>query len=311
MKQRANYTAICAFFTLVIQNTSLVFAMKHSYRTGASDYCQSSVVIMSETVKLLTCSLMVRFKKGDRALHDLFRELPKKLHLALPSILYVVQNLLLLEAVHTLSPTAYMVCSQGKIFTTAIFSCLILKTRLNTVQVLAIIQLFIGIVLVQIFADSGHVTEDGSPSLEILYGTMCVFVACCTSGFSGVFLEKNFKSPDACMWGRNVQLSVFALPVCYCLSIVHEKDKQLTFFSGFDTTILFVIVLQALGGLITAVIMKYASTLLKCFAVSVSICLSALVSVIVQQEVMPPLRVSGILLVNTSVFLYACASTKM
>jgi len=57
------------------------------------------------------------------------------------------------------------------------------------------------------------------------------------------------------------------------------------FFSGYNTYVWGVITLQAAGGLIVAVVVKYADNVMKGFATSISIIISAVISYILFHDV--------------------------
>ena len=124
----------CVFCALIAQNTSLVFAMKFAYRPSAEMFHASSVVVASETCKLCLSAMIVAYKRfrEDRAASEpKHRCVSADFLMAVPSLLYIVQNNLLFLAVKQLDPTVYMACSQCKIITTAFFTYVILKVRLN------------------------------------------------------------------------------------------------------------------------------------------------------------------------------------
>jgi solute carrier family 35 (UDP-sugar transporter), member A1/2/3 len=59
------------------------------------------------------------------------------------------------------------------------------------------------------------------------------------------------------------------------------------FFQGYNSTVWIVITLQALGGLVIAVVIKYADNILKGFATSISIIFSSLVSYFILSDFQP------------------------
>ena len=291
-----------ALLILVMQNTALVFLMKYSYRTQAAAYSEASVVVMSEIVKLAVCSLLVvQVESGFPRYVELLREIPQNVILCIPSALYVLQNNLLFYAVHALTPTVYVVCTQFKIITTAAFSVYLLGTTLKYTQYVALLQLLLGMILVQ---HKGYSTETNLQGNDAV-GLACVLVASCTSGFAGVFLEKNFKSTSISVWQRNIQLCCWSLPISSIAAALQAHKSGRPFFAGYDAIVVGVIALQALGGLVTAAIMRYSTTILKCFAVSFSTCLCAMISTGIGQDTLTSARVGGIILVNMAIFQFS------
>jgi UDP-sugar transporter A1/2/3 len=115
-----------------------------------------------------------------------------------------------------------------------------------------------------------------------------VLLGCRTSGFAGVYFEMVLKSSKASIWLRNIQLSVIGLFMsvlgCY-LRDFDELIERGDFFSGYNKYVWGVITLQAAGGLIVAVVVKYADNVMKGFATSLSIIISAIISFVMFHDV--------------------------
>uniref|UniRef100_A0A2I2ZWD1 Solute carrier family 35 member A3 n=1 Tax=Gorilla gorilla gorilla TaxID=9595 RepID=A0A2I2ZWD1_GORGO len=111
-------------------------------------------------------------------------------------------------------------------------------------------------------------------------GLMAVLTACFSSGFAGVYFEKILKETKQSVWIRNIQLGFFGS--IFGLMGVYIYDGELVskngFFQGYNRLTWIVVVLQALGGLVIAAVIKYADNILKGFATSLSIILSTLIS---------------------------------
>lgn len=84
-----------------------------------------------------------------------------------------------------------------------------------------------------------------------------------------------------------------------------QSVKQSGMFQGFNNITLAVVVLQALGGLIVAVVIKYADNILKGFATSLSIIVSTLTSYFLLEDFNPTgVFFLGAVLVIAATFLY-------
>ena len=203
-------------------------------------------------------------------------------------------------------PTHHQVTYQLKILTTAGCSVLLLGRRLTPRQWFSLLVLVAGVVLVQ----SPNVATDLAPKQEdSLTGLVAVLVACCSSGFAGVFYERLVKqSCQTSMVIRNLQLGLFSLLFsCTTMLTCNWTDIQkLGIFYGYTSSVVAVICLQALGGLVVAATIKYADNILKGFATSVSIIVSGLVSWLLLDDLSPgPAFMAGACLVLAASLLYS------
>ncbi|XP_071347847.1 solute carrier family 35 member A3b [Trachinotus anak] len=302
---------------LVLQTTSLVLTMRYS-RTLKEDgprYLASSAVVLAEVLKILVCTFLV-FKENNfsvQAMKQLLKEEVvnkpvETLKLAIPAGIYTLQNNLLYVALSNLDAATYQVTYQLKILTTALFSVSMLGRRLSLYQWLSLLLLMAGVTLVQwpteSEGDSEHkVLSTGSQFV----GVMAVLMACVSSGFAGVYFEKILKETKQSVWVRNIQLGLFGFVLGFLGMIVYDAQRvrQSGMFQGYNTITCTVVVLQALGGLVIAVVIKYADNILKGFATSLSIIMSTLISYFLLED-FNPTRVFfvGTVLVIAATFLY-------
>lgn len=86
-----------------------------------------------------------------------------------------------------------------------------------------------------------------------------------------------------------------------------DGDEILTkgFFHGYDAWVWAVILIQALGGLLVAVVIKYADNILKGFACSVSIIVSAVLAYFLFEFEITMMFCLGTSLVIFAVYLYS------
>lgn len=302
---------------LVLQTTSLVLVMRYS-RTLKEDgprYLASSAVVSAEVLKILTCTVLVLIENNYnmRAMNQLLKEEivnkpMETLKLAVPAGIYTLQNNLLYVALSNLDAATYQVTYQLKILTTALFSVSMLGRRLGFNQWLSLLLLMAGVTLVQWPSDSGSETEEKVLSAGSKFvGLMAVLMACVSSGFAGVYFEKILKETKQSVWVRNIQLGLFSFVFGFIGMMVYDGQsvRQSGMFQGYNKITCIVVVLQALGGLIVAVVIKYADNILKGFAASLSIILSTLISYYLLKDFNPTgLFFLGALLVIGATFLY-------
>lgn len=114
------------------------------------------------------------------------------------------------------------------------------------------------------------------------------------------------KGSDASVWLRNVQLGMFGS--LSALLGMFAKDwgtiSDNGFFFAYSPLVFAVVVQQAVGGLIVAVVVKFADNILKGFATSLSIIISCIAAVFLFGFVISFLFVVGAALVMIAIYLY-------
>ena len=295
---------------LVAQNAGLVLLTKYSFRATSTAYNQGAVILFAELLKLLACT-GVEFISSNYSAVGVAKSLKwshSNLFMLLPASLYVVQNVLQLSAIHGLSPVVFITGAQLKIPTSAFFSFVILGRRLSKRQLLSIPLLTFGVAVVQL--EQGNRIHDLSVDLNRSVGPfISLLVAVTISGLAGAMLERAFKSSDGTVWIKNIFLSLFSLPsaVYYAFRAgVHSESLYShSILNGFDEIVVAIVLLLAFGGLISALVMKYAGTLTKCYAVSLSIVICTTVSVLKGMQILDVTVLTGMTMVMAAVFMYA------
>lgn len=240
-----------------------------------------------------------------------------KLRLINPTFL-VIQNNLQYVAASNLDAATFQVTYQMKILTTAVFSVLLLRKKLSPSQWLSLVFLAIGVGIVQIQAGvdshgSGGVSVSTAlPEMNAVKGFLAVVAACFTSGLAGVYFEMVLKNSQTDLWIRNVQLSLFSLlpalaPIIFTqkVSASHTGEGFIsTLFINFGAWAWATVFVQVLGGLVTAMVIKYSDNILKGFATSLSIVISFLASVALFDFKMTITFVLGSVIVLIATWLY-------
>uniref|UniRef100_A0A8C6STZ9 Solute carrier family 35 member A3b n=1 Tax=Neogobius melanostomus TaxID=47308 RepID=A0A8C6STZ9_9GOBI len=279
---------------LVLQTTSLVLTMRYS-RTLKEDgprYLPSAAVVSAELLKITVCTIIVLVQNSK---FEIMNKSSETLKLAVPAGIYTLQNNLLYVALSNLDAATYQVTYQLKILTTALFSVSMLGKKLGFYQWLSLLILMAGVTLVQV--QVWPVAHGFT-----VCGVMAVLMACVSSGFAGVYFEKILKETKQSVWVRNIQLGDFVLGLLGMLLYDGESVRQSGMFQGYSSVLFYV---QALGGLVVAVVIKYADNILKGFATSLSIILSTLISYFLLVDFNPTSAFfGGAVLVIAATFLY-------
>jgi len=289
-KVRHDHHALIKYGSLLLlvgQMVGLVLLMRYT-RTHTVDsqlYLASTAVFMMEISKFTLCIFIIFLEK--QSLPGLAMEIHKHtvgsptemIKLGVPSFLYTVQNNLLYLALTNLDAPTYQILYQLKILTTAIFSKTMLQRQFSNTKWFSLLVLTAGVAVVQL-SGSGDSSSYQDRHRNRAVGLTAVLCAACTSGFSGVYFEKILKGSDASVFVRNVQMGIPSMIIALGTVYMHDYREvvQRGFFGGYHVYVWGVILVQAVGGLIVAVVVKYADNVLKVFASSFSIIFSCLIS---------------------------------
>ncbi|KAI0707725.1 nucleotide-sugar transporter-domain-containing protein [Earliella scabrosa] len=325
--------------TLAVQNAALSIVMHYSRVStpAAESYSPATAVLLNELLKgsisFVIAFLRVAYASDAagvgvagwffalrRVCHEIFS--PDCWKLSIPALLYVVQNSLQFVAISNLPVATFQVTYQMKILTTAAFSVALLRKKLSSSKWISLFFLAIGVGIVQLQTVStrhvpantpvGSAHESAPLHIHImspLKGFGAVTAACFTSGLAGVYFEMVLKNSKADLWVRNVQLSLFSLlPAILPLFFEPHHPARggiwanlLRNFGGWAWA---TVSIQVLGGLITAIVIKYSDNILKGFATSLSIVLSFLASVVLFGFQITPTFLIGATVVLVATWMY-------
>ena len=115
-------------------------------------------------------------------------------------------------------------------------------------------------------------------------GLMMISVVASLSGFAGVYFEKVLKGSPISLWTRNVHLALFSVATVGLQVISGDFEEACPhslieyLVQGLGPVAWAYVIIQAVGGLLIAAVIKYADNILKAFATSVAILVIALVS---------------------------------
>ncbi|KAH4942719.1 hypothetical protein HBI42_043280 [Parastagonospora nodorum] len=309
--------------TLTFQNSALILIMHYSRimpLVNGQRYHTSTSVFLNEVIKLGISLTM--------ALHEMSQTLPtnttiatlcstlataivsnESWKLAIPAVLYTIQNTLQYVAVSNLDAATFQVTYQLKILTTAIFSVVMLGRSLSPRKWVSLLLLIVGVSIIQVpqqeaasvvagskvlgnivarsasyeGIDADHTAQ--TPHMDRRVGLLAVLVACALSGLAGVTFEYVLKNSttakNTTLWVRNCQLSFWSLFPSLFLGVIWKEGAEISqtgFFAGYNWVVWLAILFQAAGGVIVALVINYADNIAKNFATSVSIVLSCVAS---------------------------------
>lgn len=268
---------------------------------GGHRYFASTAVLLNEVLKLLvstfiayrdTAANMGGSASADTVARTLYKEVfsGDSWKLAIPAALYTFQNTLQYMAVSNLDAATFQVMYQLKILATAVFTVTLLKRNISVKKWISLVLLMVGVAAVSVLPDGSDGKEKpkgieahARTSMNRSLGMISVIIACATSGLAGVYFEKVLKdSAKVTLWVRNVQLSFYSLFPALFIGVMLKDGQEISrlgFFAGYNHVVVAAILSQSIGGLLVALVVRYADNIAKNFATSISILLSFVASV--------------------------------
>ncbi|KAH9449867.1 hypothetical protein H4Q26_006498 [Puccinia striiformis f. sp. tritici PST-130] len=313
-----------SLLALTLQN-SLLTILLHYSRTGKNLYSAPVAVLLSEILKtIISFSIATIHHRTSSSISDSIKLNLSAIFsrdcwkLSIPAILYVIQNNLQFIAASNLDVATFSITYQLKILTTALCSVIILNRRLTISKWISLIFLALGVGLVQLSNVSVPASSEESRdqltvsrSMNTSLGFMAVSLACLTSGLAGVYFELVLKSSSKVdLWIRNVQLSLFSLLPALFTVLVSLPPTSGSILNGFGVWAWATILTQVIGGLVTALVIKFADNILKGFATSLSIILSTLAGLFLFDAHLPFGSAIGASVVLFSTYTYNASSSS-
>ncbi|CEF65855.1 UDP-galactose translocator [Strongyloides ratti] len=322
-------------FIFVFLGTFSICTLRYvRFRSVESMYIASVGLVVGESFKLILSIWFLTyehksFKKAMKILYvGTFINWKNSLYTGIPAFLYAIQNLLFQYAISYLDATVLLVTQQLKILTTALFAVTLLKSKLSGIQWISMVVLIMGIIMIQWKIPETKKSNFVATNLTVndtkvekkyyplpnplnippqIIGLFMVFVGTILSGFSSIFLEKIFKKTTQSLWCINFQLALFSVPIFLCVSLVTDYQKILEkgFFSGFDGWVVLVYFVFGLHGMVVALLLKHASSILKCFASGFIIAATAVVSIFLFNIYPNLLLIIGTVIILFAVYLYS------
>ena len=328
---------------MVCQNSAVVLLGRYSQTSQSPDQPKFNVqnlVATTEFVKLVLCLFLIGYDEVVKenplasageiligiplktfiAVKDQILDPMSALPISIPAGLYLLQNNILYVALKNLTAPVFQVTYQSKLVTTALVSVVMLQRRYASLQWISLVTLGVGVAVVVLGEQSGGKDEEEEvEGQSMILGLCAVAAASLSSAFAGVYFEKVLKGGTAkpndkvqSVWMRNIQLAFFSLVFSSLYSALGmnrggdsaSAGEALPFFYGFTTTTYMLVVLQALGGLLVAAIVKYADNVVKGLATGVAVVVSTIVSAIFLGSAVTMPFVVGAFIILTSVWVF-------
>lgn len=279
-----------AYVGLFVNQAILV---KISVKDGKYTYNTTTVVLLSEFCKLIIAVLFSINTHSFSVFTGLLRSNVKLCLLYfIPSILYSFHNNLSFVSLSHTDPATYYVLLQLRVLVTGVVFQILFKRRLNLLQWTSLLILFFGCLIKEFdnmrgskthvpTAAPGGVASESKPWISF-YVLVILFQVLC-SCLAGVYTEYLLKKQgsEVSVHIQNVFMYVDSIICNLTLLICMGKYDALT---GTELAkiwsrpgVVAIVINGALGGLMTAFLLKYLNSIMKVFANSVEILLVAFV----------------------------------
>jgi len=296
------------------------YALLRRYATGIlhQTYSFSSVLGAGEAIKFVIslCMIARRADASESPAGPLHTRtswlLMRSGKMAVPAVLYLAMNMLGFVSLQRVDAGTFAIVQQSKIFFTALFGRLFLGRVLSTPKWCALSTLVCGVVTLSLYANpdcaacfSEHAPHSShAPKLlegAYVVGVVAVALDSALSGFATIYFEKVLKTTILTVWDRNLQLSFWSMTIYLPWSFIEHADNPL---AGWSWLTLLVALLGAVGGILVALVIKYADGLAKNMATASSIVITTACSHVLFDSPMNAAIVLGSLVVIISGYNY-------
>jgi UDP-sugar transporter A1/2/3 len=240
---------------------------------GTYKYQPSAVVFSAEMLKLIL-SFAMACKSGVVTKDFIQRHFIEDKDLwkfSVPAIIYFCTNNLEFYCLMFLNTPTFMIFQQMKILTTGIIFRIVFKKKLTNLQWVALFLLTLGTMTSQLSSENQFSVNT--------WGLFWEMVMCTLSALAGVaneFLLKKVGTTDS-IHIQNMKLYIFGVAANF-LEVIRSGTPVGSMFQGMDHIVFMIVLVTAFNGLAISAVMKYANVIVKTISTSLSLLLSAVIS---------------------------------
>jgi len=188
-------------------------------------------------------------------------------------------NMLGFVSLRRVDAGTFAIVQQSKIFFTALFGRLFLSRSLSAAKWCALCCLVCGVTIISLHANPeyacfsatappkpGSLIEGGP--FQYTIGVVAVTLDSALSGFATIYFERVLKTSPQTVWDRNLQLAFWSMVIYLPWSLYDHPTNP---FYGWSKLTVVVAAVGAAGGILVALVIKYADGLAKNLATASSI----------------------------------------
>ena len=274
-----------------------VYALLRRYSKGIlrESWSSASVLGAGEAIKFaISLAMIAHTSSNSEAPSGALSQrlgwlLANSIKMAVPAAMYLAMNMLGFISLGRIDAGTFAVIQQSKIFFTASFQRVLLGRTLSVPKWCALLSLVLGVLLISLEAGpdrrpcdllaaaNGGATAAGGPPAPArgvggyTVGVVAVTLDCLLSGLATVYFEKVLKTTPLTVWDRNLQLAAYSLAIYLPWALYDSPSAP---FAGWSAITCLVALLGALGGILVAMVIKYADGLAKNLSTASSIVLT-------------------------------------
>jgi len=295
------------YVTLWVSSHLLVYASK---REGAPQFNTTSVVLLTELIKLVMATAMyVRYDGSLAQMAQATRaSVPLLLKYCVPALLYCVYNNLVYLNLSTFDPGTYNVLMQVRIVMTGLLYQVIFSKRLSRDQWLGIVLITFGCMC----KEADKLTSSASVSAS-MHAWLLLLVQLLASVFAGVYTELLLKGGEIAHGVTTNLQNVYM----YFNSIVwnglflmaqgrlSEAVAPTNVAAVLTPTVLAIMAIMSSVGLVTGFFLKHLDSVLKSIAAAMEVVLTMLAAALLFGTELTISGVVAAMLVAGGVAVYA------
>lgn len=263
-------------------------------------FSANSVLVVSEVAKLAFSVTLSERKRSSAVVCEtvpfqshMAEVLKDSTRVAPVAVLYLSASLVSYTSLKLIPGTVFAAISQLKILTTAVFTVILLRRKVSMRKWRTLLLLTLSVASLTISSTPSHIHAHSFEPERFRKENYTTGASLCAlqtllTGFASVYMEMLLKTEAekvTCsgdirkasfdVWDRNIQLAIWSILV---YSILYCFEGSGGFFAGWEPIIVFITILQAVGGILVALCVIYTSSIAKTIAVCASLVLTALLS---------------------------------
>jgi UDP-sugar transporter A1/2/3 len=320
--QQLSFPAIISMALLAIQFGIQPLVTK---RYTSPAIIKSTVILLQEVVKLIIAVIGISLSSSGWSKVTAGWTISSWLRLSLlPATIYLVQNMCSLLAYQNLDAITYNVLNQTKTLSAAMCCYFLLGKRQSGMQMLALVLLLMaalvmeGLLPMDALSASYWIEPKEESPLDLsprrfTHGVIPILIASFLSGLAGAITQKSLQvgNRNALLFTMELCVaSILLLLISFFTSDDGKQIQQRGFFDEWTYLTIFPILTNAAGGILVGLVIKFAGTVQKGFALIFGILLSGILQGSLSREEIVGGILAGVSLWMHSTYPYVMAVEK-